>query len=132
MDQGMSSVAGGAVKQRTDILAILSLVAGVIGLLAGLFSDISSFFAVCCCLGVFGVLAGGALGLLLALVGVVLGIVSLVRIKKAPDELGGKGLAIGGILVSLVAVVASLAAVVLWALVYFGMLALNASQGYSY
>ena len=123
---------GGAVQRRTDLLAILSLIIGLLGMLCGLFSDVSAFFAVCCCLGMIGVLLGGGVGLLLSLAGVILGGVSIVRIRKAPDELGGQGLAIGGILVSLLGLLASLAAVVLWLLMYLGMFAFNAAQGYDY
>lgn len=132
MDPSMGSAVDEGVARRTDILAILSLVLGALGLLSGLFSDVSAFFAACCCLGMVGVLLGGALGLLLSLAGIVLGGVSMARIRKTPDELGGKGLAIGGILVSLVASLASCAAVVLWVLMYMGLFAFNAAQGYSY
>lgn len=119
------------VGPRMDLLAIISLVAGILATLLGVVSIIASFFAMCCCLGVFGVLIGAGLGLLLGLIGLILGVVAMVRIKKTPDELKGGGLAIGGILASLLGGFLSLAAVVVWALMYFGVMAYNMG-GYGY
>ncbi len=119
------------VGPRMDLLAIISLVAGILATLIGVASVLASFFSFCCCLGVFGVLIGGALGLILGLVGLVLGAVAMVRIKKAPEELSGSALAIGGILTSLLGGFLSLAGVVVWALMYFGVMAYNMS-GYGY
>lgn len=66
-------------KPKTSVSAILSLVFGILGL---------------CTAGLTGI------------VGLVLGVVALIGIKKEEGRLGGKGLAIGGIIVSIITMIA--------------------------
>jgi type IV pilus assembly protein PilA len=68
-------------QPRKQGLAIASLVLGILSL------------PLMCALGA---------GILTAIVGLILGIVALVKTNRAPEEFGGKGMAIGGIAVSAV------------------------------
>ncbi len=61
-------------------------------------------------LGVLGLPSAGCLGIG-ALVGVILGIVALVKANNSPNEYGGKGMAIGGIATSAVSLLISPAVV---------------------
>lgn len=98
---------------RNDVLAIVSLVLGILAMLLGIAGLVFAFIGACCCLGQIGVLICGGLGLLMAFVGVILGIVSAVRISKRPDELTGRGIAIGGIVLNILAMLLDLAPIVL-------------------
>lgn len=64
---------------KIDPLAIASLATGASGLLVGLLLS-----------GVIGILAG--------IVGIVLGAISLTRIKRNPDQFSGRGLALAGMI----------------------------------
>ncbi len=113
---------------RNDVLGIISLVLGIISVLCAAVSLVFAFVGACCCLGQIGVLIGGGLGLLLASVGLVLGIVSLVRIKKNPDELGGRGFGIAGVILNALALLGNLAPIILGIAMYAGFLALGATD----
>lgn len=71
--------AGGAQQPLKQGLAIASLVVGILSV------------PLMCLFG---------LGILTALVGLVLGVVALVKVGRAPQEYGGKGMAIGGVAAS--------------------------------
>ena len=64
--------------QKTHALAITSLVTGIVSVLPS-----------CCCLGFIGIP--------FAIAGLVTGILGMMRIKAAPDQFKGGGLAIAGI-----------------------------------
>ena len=64
--------------QKTHALAITSLVTGIVSILPS-----------CCCLGF--------LGIPVAIAGVITGALGLMKIKAAPDQFKGNGLAIAGI-----------------------------------
>ncbi len=113
---------------RNDTLAIVSLVLGILAMLLGVAGLVFALVGACCCLGQIGVLICGGLGLTMALVGVILGIVSVVRINKRPDELTGKGMAIGGIVLNLLALIFDLAPIVLGILSMVGLMALGATD----
>lgn len=67
--------------QKTEIMAIISLVAGIVSIPAHY----------CCYLGIpIGIAA------------IILGILSIMKINKDPQSWGGKGLAIGGIVAAIV------------------------------
>lgn len=76
---------GGGEAPKIDPLAIGSLVAGIISMPVGF----------CCTF----------FGIPISLVAIILGIVAMVNINKAPDKKTGKGLAIGGIATGAVGIV---------------------------
>ncbi len=81
--------------QKFNIFAILGLVAGCI-------SFVGSPASFCCfCIGILSPLVG--------VVGIVLSIIGLVQINQNSATQKGKGLAIGGLLVSILAVLISIA-----------------------
>lgn len=51
--------------------------------------------------------------MLLSFAGLIMGALSLKRIKARPEELGGRGLAIGGVITSLISLLINLAAIVI-------------------
>lgn len=75
-------------KTRTSVLAVLSLVAGLLSLIA-------------CCLVVISPVTG--------LAGVVMGTIAIFAINASQGRVGGMGLAIGGIITSLIGLVLSVA-----------------------
>jgi len=64
--------------QKTHALSIVSLITGIVSMLPS-----------CCCMGFIGIP--------FAVAGLVTGILGMVRIKAAPDQFKGGGLAIAGI-----------------------------------
>lgn len=98
---------------RTDALAIVSLVCGILGLLGAGANLGSGILGTCCILCTLGSTVVGVIVLIPALAGVVCGILSARRIDAAPHELGGRSLAVAGVVVSGVAVLLALATIVL-------------------
>jgi hypothetical protein len=82
-------------------MAIFSMLLGIFSfpvinfIIGGVLSVIGALF-----LGTFGALAGFIIALLFLPTGLITGIVSLVRANKRPNEYGGKGFAIAGIVLS--------------------------------
>ncbi|MEZ4338218.1 MAG: DUF4190 domain-containing protein [Sandaracinaceae bacterium] len=103
----------GAGGPRTDALAIVSLVAGVIGLLIGMVNIFFMVFGACCALCTVGATFIGVMALVPSVIGAVCGGLSLKRVKERPHELQGKGLAIAGTIVSGVGVLLALVTIIL-------------------
>ncbi len=98
---------------RTDALAIVSLIAGVLGLCVGMVNIFFMVFGACCALCTVGATFIGVFALIPSVIGAVCGGLSLKRVKERPEELQGKGLAIAGTAVSAVAVVVALTTIIL-------------------
>ena len=81
-------------EAKTETLAIISLIAGILSLIV-------SF----CC---------GFLGFPFPIAAIILGLISLSKIKKDPENLKGKGLAIGGIICGAVGIVLLVLAIILF------------------
>ncbi len=77
--------------KRTDICAILSFISGLIAIAL-------IFLGIGCCFT-------WLLGIPLAVTAVVLGFVSLSRLKQNPDTLAGRGLAIAGLIMGVVGLI---------------------------
>ncbi len=82
-------------------LAIFSMLLGILSfpminiIVVGLLSVIFAMI-----FGVTGMIVGGVIGLLILPTGLFTGIVALVKVKRRPNEYGGKGFAITGIVLS--------------------------------
>lgn len=98
---------------RTDALAIIALVFGVIGLVVGGANIFVMVFGACCPLCTVGATMIGVIALVPSVLGLTCGALSLKRVKERPEELTGKGLAIAGTVVSGVAVLVALATMLL-------------------
>ncbi|MBX3270421.1 MAG: hypothetical protein KF729_09185 [Sandaracinaceae bacterium] len=109
-------MAGPPQGPRTDALAVVSLVCGILGALGGLVNVVLMFFGTCCPVCAFSATALGLVALVPSIAGLVCGLVSLKRIKEQSDALEGKGLAMGGSVVSGIAIVVAIITIVLpWA-----------------
>lgn len=97
---------------RTDALAIVSLIAGVVGLCIASANIFMMVFGACCPICTVGATFIGIFALVPSVIGAACGGVSLKRIKELPAELTGKGLAMAGTIISGIAVVISLTTMV--------------------
>ena len=107
---GMAPVPAGP---RTDALAIVSLVAGIVGLLLASANIVTMIFGACCVVCTIGSTFIGGLAALLAGAGLVSGVLSVRRIAEKPEELTGKGVAIAGAVVAGIGLLVAIATIVL-------------------
>ena len=96
-------------------MAIISLVAGLLALVM----FVPTIVIIWC--GIFPLGFG--------LAGVIVGFLARGRAKSMPDQDGGSGMALGGIISGGLALLATIGWVVLWVLLIFGMLSLGAITG---
>jgi hypothetical protein len=98
---------------RTDALAIVALIAGLLAIVGAIANLASGVIGFCC--PVCGSIAGAAIGAIVAipsLTGLVTGILGYKRTSEQPDVYTGKGLALTGIITSSVALLMTVLVIV--------------------
>ncbi len=106
---------GSGLSSPSSTMAIISLVAGLLALVM----FVPTIVIIWC--GIFPLGFG--------LAGVIVGFLARGRAKSMPDQYGGSGMALGGIISGGLALLATIGWVVLWVLLIFGMLSLGAITG---
>ncbi|MBX3131154.1 MAG: hypothetical protein KF718_30830 [Polyangiaceae bacterium] len=112
--------------QRTDQLAVIALVSSLLGLIGAVLNGVSGLFGACCVLCTVGTTVLGVLVLVPSLAGAVMGGMSIARINREPERLGGKMLAVAALVVGVLSSFAAIAEIVL---PWFGLACMTAAQG---
>ena len=104
---------GGPGGARTDVVGIMALVSSILGLIGGLINILSGLFGTCCVLCTMGSTVIGVIVFIPSAAGAVMGGISLSRIKHEPEKHTGKGVAMAGLILGILASLLAIAEIIL-------------------